>query len=55
MNKLHKVLNAELATAEATVLLPLNEIELDLVGGGGGGGGGCEPKNLKALGGNPAI
>lgn len=50
MNKLHKVLNAELATAEATVLLPLNEIELDLVGGGG-----CEPKNLKALGGNPAI
>lgn len=52
MNNLHKVLNAELATAEATVLLPLNEIELDLVGGGDGGG---KPKNLKALNGNPAI
>lgn len=54
MNNLHKVLNADLATAEATVLLPLNEIELDLVSGGDGGGGG-EPKNLKALDGNPAI
>ena len=58
MNKLHKVLNAELAAAQATDLFPLNEIELGLVGGGDGNTAedtGATRKNFKALDGNPAI